>query len=323
VSVLPELYALRSIEQFPASALSLVRRVVGGDKGDYTEVDVRSGDFRVFVDPEPPQLRDLGAARAAYMHQHPVLAHFFNGGAPNARLISDFCTRREFHRLGLYGEFFGQLGVEDQLTVVVSPLSSGCGIGVSIDRDRRNFDDRDRRLMDALQPHLTVARDNAVRFSHALSRRTRSDEPPDAAALERVTDRRADRARPRHQHWHGTQARRAHPAAAGPVNPDGRRCLVHHCKHRPGSLTVDSIPPGTGHGRRPSRRGAADDFRRLRRCRARRITPLFERAPEAAMVGQSSLYADLRIDRNDRVPKTPGSLEAGGRVVQRLRLSPL
>lgn len=192
VSVLPELYALRSIEQFPASALSLVRRVVGGDKGDYTEVDVRSGDFRVFVDPEPPQLRDLGAARAAYMHQHPVLAHFFNGGAPNARLISDFCTRREFHRLGLYGEFFGQLGVEDQLTVVVSPLSSGCGIGVSIDRDRRNFDDRDRRLMDALQPHLTVARDNAVRFSHALSRRTRSDEPPDAAALERVTDRQRE-----------------------------------------------------------------------------------------------------------------------------------
>jgi hypothetical protein len=41
------------------------------------------------------------------------------------------------------------------------------------------------------------------------------------------------------------------------------------------------------------------------------------------MVGQSSLYADLRIDRNDRVLKTPGSLEAGGRVVQRLRLSPL
>jgi hypothetical protein len=54
--VLPELYALTSVEQFPARALSLVRRVVGGDKGDYTEVDLLSGDFRVLVDPEPPQL---------------------------------------------------------------------------------------------------------------------------------------------------------------------------------------------------------------------------------------------------------------------------
>src|SRR5437660_1377971 len=96
--VLPELYALTSVEQYPARALSLVRRVVGGDKGDYTEVDLVSGDFRVLVDPEPPQLRELGSARVAYTRQHPVLAHFLACESPNARVISDFLTQREFHR---------------------------------------------------------------------------------------------------------------------------------------------------------------------------------------------------------------------------------
>jgi DNA-binding CsgD family transcriptional regulator len=189
--VLPELYALTPINEYPARALSLVRRVIGGNKGDFTEVDLESGCFRVLVDPEPPQLRDLSSARVAYMHEHPVLAHFVTGAPPDARLISDFVTRREFHRLGLYGEFFQHLGVENQLTVTVSTRSTGSLAGISIDRDRPDFDAYDRRVMDTLQPHLTMARDNAARFSEALAQRSRSEEPSDAA-LDRLTGRQLE-----------------------------------------------------------------------------------------------------------------------------------
>jgi DNA-binding CsgD family transcriptional regulator len=166
--LLPELYALAPIEQYPARALSITRRLIGGDKGDYTQVDTESGEWRVLVDPEPPQLRSLAPARAAYMRQHPVLAHFLRSDVPGARMMSDFLSPREYHRLALYGEFFRPLGVEDQLTVLTSSRPHGAGI--SIDREHRGFSEHERRLLDRLQPHLAAARSNAARFSQALSR---------------------------------------------------------------------------------------------------------------------------------------------------------
>ena len=190
--VLPELYALTPIEEYPARALSVVRRVVGADKGVFTEVSARSGDFRVLVDPEPPQLAGLGRAREAYTHEHPVMAHFLSGSTAAARLISDFLTRREFHGLALYGEFFAPLGVEDQLTVLVASLASGRGAAVSIDRGGRSFDDYDRRLMDSLRPHLTAARSNAIQFSAALSGQSRSGEASGQLNLDRLTDRQRE-----------------------------------------------------------------------------------------------------------------------------------
>jgi hypothetical protein len=168
--LLPELYALTPIERYPARALSVTRQLIAGDKGDYTEVNTGTGEFRVLVDPEPPQLRFLAPARAAYMRQHPVLKHYLNSDAPGARMISDFLRVREFHRLGLYGEFFRPLGVEDQPTVTLGGQFQGRRAGISVDRGHAGFTEHERKLLDRLRPHLTAARSNAVRFSQALSR---------------------------------------------------------------------------------------------------------------------------------------------------------
>ncbi|MBV9795441.1 MAG: helix-turn-helix transcriptional regulator [Actinobacteria bacterium] len=186
--VLPELYALTTIEQFPARALSVTRRLIGGDKADYTQADTVSGEWQVLVDPEPPQLRSLAPAREAYMRQHPVMAHFLRNDVHGACTISDFLSPREYHRLGLYGEFFRPLGVEDQLTVLVSGPPHGAGI--SIDREHRGFSEHERRLLDRLQVHLGAAHSNAVRFSQALARSQRAglDDVP-AAPLDNLTGR--------------------------------------------------------------------------------------------------------------------------------------
>jgi DNA-binding CsgD family transcriptional regulator len=191
--LLPDLYALTSIERFPAHALSITRQLIGGDKGEYTEVNTATGEFRVLVDPEPPQLRLLAAARAAYMRQHPVLRHFLPRDVPGARMISDFLSSSEYHRLGLYGEFFRPLGVEDQLTVTLAGQFQGRRAGVSVDRGHGGFTDHERALLDRLRPHLTAARNNAAQFSQALSRSplaVRDDAP--AVPLDRLTDRERD-----------------------------------------------------------------------------------------------------------------------------------
>jgi hypothetical protein len=63
--LLPELYALRPSDEFPVHALRIACRAVGGDKADYTELDLVTGDVRVIVEPEPPQLDGLRDARRA------------------------------------------------------------------------------------------------------------------------------------------------------------------------------------------------------------------------------------------------------------------
>jgi DNA-binding CsgD family transcriptional regulator len=181
---LPQLYALRPAEEFPAHALAVVRAAVGGDKAEWTELDLGTGAFRVLVDRAPPALAGLAEARRAYMGTHPVLRHFRRTAVPDARLISDFTTRTAWHRSPLYGEFFAHVGVEDQLTALVSAPASTLRIGVSVDRDRPGFERDDRRLLDALRPHVAVARANALRLSAALARPAAPD-----GALDVLTDR--------------------------------------------------------------------------------------------------------------------------------------
>ncbi|MCW2570993.1 MAG: hypothetical protein JWO88_1051 [Frankiales bacterium] len=170
----------------------MVNALVGCDKSDYAEVDVARAEFRVLVLPEPSQLSALSEARRAYMHQHPTLNHFLRNDDPAPRLISDFLQPREFHRLGLYGEFFRPLGVEDQLTVSVASRSSRRPAAISAHRGRQGFDEDDRALFGLLRPHLIAARKNAIRFSAALSTRPWSAGSGAQTALERLTERQRE-----------------------------------------------------------------------------------------------------------------------------------
>jgi DNA-binding CsgD family transcriptional regulator len=180
---LPDLYALTTIARYPEVAMSVTRRLIGGDKADYTEVDFPSGDFKVLVDPEPPVLADLEEARREHMHEHPVPRRLLRAPDGGPWLISDFLTRPEFHRTPLYGEFFSAVEVEDQLTVSVSARAA-----ISIDRDRRTFDANDRRELESVRPHLWLAYENAARFSRALRAGSPTGEVADRR-IERLTDR--------------------------------------------------------------------------------------------------------------------------------------
>jgi DNA-binding CsgD family transcriptional regulator len=126
------------------------------------------------------------------MHEHPTLNHFLRTDDSAPRLISDFLRPREFHRLGLYGEFFRPLGVEDQLAVTIANRSSRRPVAISAHRGRQGFDDDDRALFGLLRPHLIAARENAIRFSGALSVRPWSAGPGAQAALERLTERQLE-----------------------------------------------------------------------------------------------------------------------------------
>jgi len=179
------------LEEFPGRILPLILGIVGGDKCCYHSIEVETGDYRVLAMPHHHALNDLHDARRAYMHQHPVLTHFIRCDRPEGRMISDFLSISEYHRLPLYGEFFKYLDVQDQLMVGISSASSGYLSGISVERGHPGFASEDRRLLDVLRPHLATAHANAVRYSHAL-RSVVPDLQDPARRLERLTTRQLE-----------------------------------------------------------------------------------------------------------------------------------
>lgn len=192
LAVLPDLYALTTSEQFPLKALTAARRLLGGDKGVYTEIVRASGDFHALVDPAPAELAALSEARIAVMPQHPVMRETLAGGGRRLQTISDHWSLAQFERTGLYGEFFAPLGVSDQITVVFTPMMATRIAAVSVDRGRRGFDDPDRVALALLAPHLATAQANAQRFSRGLSTAPTAEGAAPADGYERLTDRQRE-----------------------------------------------------------------------------------------------------------------------------------
>lgn len=190
LSGLSDLYALGPVEAFPALALRVSRGLICCDEASFNEIDLQAGTFRALVDPPDKTLESAAHVFGQFQHEHPVLAHLARRPDSDVHAISDFVTVRQFRRLGIYGEFFGPLGIEDQISVSMLISPGRQVIGLAMDRSR-SFDDSERDMLTALRPHLVRAYRNALLFTDALA--TGNGQPEaarDAATrLARLTDR--------------------------------------------------------------------------------------------------------------------------------------
>ena len=86
----------------------------------------------------------------AHLHEHPVLNHFRGSDDTAPAKISDFLSRREYHNLGLYSEFYRRVPVEDQLVFTLPSPPEGLIATIALHRAERDFTDADRDLLNAL-----------------------------------------------------------------------------------------------------------------------------------------------------------------------------
>lgn len=131
----------------------------------YNEVDPIKQKIITVLNPAETPLPDIRILEK-YMGQHPVINYHRKSRDGQARKISDFLTRKEYHRLALYNEFYRHVDVEDQIAVVL-PTASSHFIGIALNRDRRDFTERDRLKLNLLRPHLVQAYHNAAAISRA------------------------------------------------------------------------------------------------------------------------------------------------------------
>lgn len=154
--ILPTLYATADRAAFPQETLRAVARVVPAEIYVHNEVDVQRQRLIVEVKPSDARFANDTQLWVEHMHEHPVLQTYRQIGDGSAYKISDFLSQREYHRLALYQEVYRHLRTEDQWSIALPSPSAGI-VALTINRDRRSFNERDRVLLNLLRLHLFYA----------------------------------------------------------------------------------------------------------------------------------------------------------------------
>jgi DNA-binding CsgD family transcriptional regulator len=142
-------------EPFPVHVLEVLRGLVGCELVTYSEQDGRHRRQLAHIDCGGPEGQPSDEEMETFwrlVDQHP-LCRAQRRGRFDALKLSDFHSRRELHRLEIYADLFRPWGLEFELEVAIpSPFEHSKTF--LFDDARHDFDERDRALLNLLQPHL-------------------------------------------------------------------------------------------------------------------------------------------------------------------------
>jgi DNA-binding CsgD family transcriptional regulator len=236
LSYLRELYAQRDPETFKRYILTTISNFVPSESVIYVDpsvsvtVDDPAGGASTW-ESEPafssPDLGEIAEIHGSYIDENPLIDHYRRTLDGQAVQITDFLTRSEFRRLGLYNDVFRRVGLDQWMTIVLphGPLTA---TAVSLGRSGRDFSERDRLVLNLLRPHLMQAYDNAAslaRIQHESVGMKQAVEMLDRAVV--VLGKRG------RLRWCTERAGRWISEYFGPAKdaghlPDDLRCWVEH-----------------------------------------------------------------------------------------------
>ena len=140
-------------DEFRAVILPGFRDLVGCDWASYNEV-AGTTPLAAIVEPELPDWAfDVWARYAA---ENPLLQRFLRTRDGRAVRFSDVATLPQLRRMPIFTELYRPLGIERQIAFVL-PSTPELTIAVALCRGRRDFNERDRTLLELTRPHLIQA----------------------------------------------------------------------------------------------------------------------------------------------------------------------
>jgi DNA-binding CsgD family transcriptional regulator len=153
-------------DPFPSAVLDALRSLVPSSTVSWHEWRLDGGHSRYMLSSvDPDRTMTVWDAYASFRHQDPL-----PGGAPTASgppkvvghavKLSDFVSPRDFRRLDLYEYVCRPLDVDHVLKLFL-PTRNGVARHLVFDRGGRDFSERDRAVVDVLQPYLLQLEENA------------------------------------------------------------------------------------------------------------------------------------------------------------------
>lgn len=185
-----EIYSNLNMETFHANMLAAISKVIPASSIGYAEVNISQKRLsKNVVWPLISLSPDEVAAFELHMHEHP-LAHLVypkefkpnpfkkeinsfrtgwriaDSGALEGKAVKihDMLTTSQFYRLGIYNEFYRKLNIEHQMVLLLSCKSS-LNKNIAVNRDRRDFTEEERLMLNLLAPHITQAFKNASLYA--------------------------------------------------------------------------------------------------------------------------------------------------------------
>jgi DNA-binding CsgD family transcriptional regulator len=162
LAFLEGVYGAHDLDGLVEYVLGQLPRLVRSELTAYNEINSRR--HRIVWRDEPSLASAFPEGREIFqrhMGDHPLIAHYERSRDGSARKISDFLTQRQFRDLGLYREFFAHFDGGDHQMVITLPAAPPLVVGISVNRDQRDFTERDRLVLDLLRRHLIQAYRNA------------------------------------------------------------------------------------------------------------------------------------------------------------------
>jgi len=187
-----EIYSDLNGDTFHANMLLAIAKVIPASSTGYAEVNVANSALsknviNPFIALSPAEV----VAFQTYLHEHPLMPlmypqgtnHPFKKDITNFRVgrrgshgesfigkalkIHDILTRSQFRRLGIYNEFYRKLDIEHQMVVLLSDSTHALNKNIAVNRDRRDFTEEERLILNLLVPHITQAFKNVEVYEKA------------------------------------------------------------------------------------------------------------------------------------------------------------
>jgi len=159
------LYKELESEKHTRLMLELIHELVPIDSGAvnfYTLPDKLSA----IVFPEDAATEEQLAQIGRYCHQSPFGAYYVATRDASWKMMTDFIPLEDFHKLDLYQLALKPLGVTEQASGLLAFMDGTMHL-ITLHRTDRGFTEREREILNTLQPHLVASHINALVCSRA------------------------------------------------------------------------------------------------------------------------------------------------------------
>jgi DNA-binding CsgD family transcriptional regulator len=143
------------IRDFATRTCQELLRLVPGICASYNETNTAARRSSAVLYPalDPAAYAHYRQVFQRHMDDNPILRHFETTGEGGVVTWTDVDPEGAFPHSPLYREFYAPRGIHSQIAFLL-PAPPGIHVALAINRDGRDFSDRERTLLAELRPHL-------------------------------------------------------------------------------------------------------------------------------------------------------------------------
>jgi DNA-binding CsgD family transcriptional regulator len=168
-------------ESYQGKLVAALSRLIPSLHTSYAEVSLDGPEFHHLSSHAEIATPKVDSLLVQYMDGHLPLMHYMQTGDRAVPRISDFQSRSQFHNSALYGAFYRQYDVEDDLCIGIESGPPRC-VSVAWHSDRC-FTDREQSVAEYARPYVVQAWRNAQVFGELKSQLQLLQRGMESAAL--------------------------------------------------------------------------------------------------------------------------------------------